>query len=149
MPETRKKTILLVEDEAFIAILEQTHLQELGYSVILANTGEKAIEIVNARNEPIDLITLPQWLSKKGLIEKVGGLDYLVSLADAVSTSAGIRYHAQIIRDLHRLDGGFEGADDPAVQQVWQWIRQDPWDQHYQHHWRPLVDELRSPRNPP
>lgn len=51
-------------------------------------------------NEPIDLITLSQYLSRKGLLEKAGGTEYLASLVDAVSTSAGIVYHAQIVRDL-------------------------------------------------
>jgi len=51
-------------------------------------------------SEPIDLITLSQHLTRKDLLEKAGGMDYLVSLVDAVSTSAGILYHAQIVRDL-------------------------------------------------
>jgi len=51
-------------------------------------------------NEPIDLITLSQYLTEKNLLEKVGGIDYLTSLVDAVSTSAGIMYHAEIVRDL-------------------------------------------------
>lgn len=51
-------------------------------------------------NEPIDLITLSHYLKEKNALEKTGGPDYLTSLVDAVSTSAGILYHAQIIRDL-------------------------------------------------
>jgi replicative DNA helicase len=51
-------------------------------------------------NEPIDLITLHQYLKRKNLLEKVGGAEYLGSLVEAVSTSAGITYHAEIIRDL-------------------------------------------------
>ncbi len=52
------------------------------------------------QEEAIDLITLSQYLIKKDLLEKVGGTDYLASLVDAVSTSAGILYHAQIVKDL-------------------------------------------------
>ena len=51
-------------------------------------------------NEPIDLITLSHHLTQKNLLEKAGGTDYLASLVDAVSTSAGIVYHAEIVRDL-------------------------------------------------
>jgi replicative DNA helicase len=51
-------------------------------------------------NEPVDLITLSQYLAGKDLLEKAGGTDYLASLVDAVSTSAGIRFHAEIVRDL-------------------------------------------------
>jgi replicative DNA helicase len=57
------------------------------------------IELYN-NNEPIDLITLSQRLKEKGLLEKAGGVDYLASLVDAVSTSAGIMFHADIVRDL-------------------------------------------------
>lgn len=51
-------------------------------------------------NEPIDLITLSQYLKGKELLEKAGGTDYLTSLADAVSTSAGIVHYTEIVRDL-------------------------------------------------
>jgi len=51
-------------------------------------------------NEPIDLITLSQFLTEKNLLEKAGGIDYLTSLVEAVSTSAGIVYHAEIVHDL-------------------------------------------------
>ena len=51
-------------------------------------------------NEPIDLITLSQHLKKQNNLEKAGGNDYLASLVEAISTSAGILYHAKIIRDL-------------------------------------------------
>jgi replicative DNA helicase len=52
------------------------------------------------RDEPIDIIMLAQSLTQKGLLENVGGTDYLASLVEAVSTSAGIVHHAQIVRDL-------------------------------------------------
>ena len=49
-----QKTILLVEDEALIAIMEKEILKKHGFDVILASSGEKAIEIVNT-NPDIDL----------------------------------------------------------------------------------------------
>jgi replicative DNA helicase len=52
-------------------------------------------------NEPIDLITLSQYLTQKNLLSKAGGTDYLSSIVDAVSTSAGIVSHAEIVRDLY------------------------------------------------
>jgi replicative DNA helicase len=52
------------------------------------------------RSEPIDVITLSRFLTEKNLLEKVGGIDYLGSLVDAVSTSAGIVYHAEIVKNL-------------------------------------------------
>jgi replicative DNA helicase len=52
-------------------------------------------------NEPIDLITLSHHLTEKNLLAKSGGTDYLTALVDAVSTSAGIVSHAEIVRDLY------------------------------------------------
>ena len=60
---------------------------------------EGILDLYN-RSEPIDIITLSQILSRKNLIERIGGTDYLASLVDAVSTSAGIAYHAKIIKAL-------------------------------------------------
>ena len=60
---------------------------------------EAMVDLYND-NEPIDLITLSHQLKEKNLLEKAGGAEYLASLVEAVSTSAGISYHAKIIRDL-------------------------------------------------
>jgi len=57
------------------------------------------VELYNS-SEPIDVITLSRFLTEKKLSEKVGGIDYLGSLVDAVSTSAGIIYHAEIVKNL-------------------------------------------------
>jgi len=58
------------------------------------------IDLYN-NNEPIDLITLSQHLREKNLLTKAGGTDYLTALVDAISTSAGIGSHAEIVRDLY------------------------------------------------
>ena len=52
------KTLLLVEDEIFIALAEQMLLQNEGYCVLLARSGEEAVEIVQQGNAPIDLILM-------------------------------------------------------------------------------------------
>ena len=51
------------------------------------------------RNEPIDVITITDYLNRKGQLEAVGGISYLSELAAFVPTSANIRYHAKIIRE--------------------------------------------------
>jgi replicative DNA helicase len=47
----------------------------------------------------VDLISLSDILKRQGLLSKAGGQEYLASLADAVSTSAGFKYHADLIRE--------------------------------------------------
>ncbi len=51
------------------------------------------------KNEPIDIITMTDYLRKNNALEAVGGISYLSSLANSVPTSANIRYHAKIIRE--------------------------------------------------
>lgn len=52
------------------------------------------------RAEPIDIITLSEALTAKGAMDAIGGTDYLASLVQAVTTSAGSVYYAEIIRNL-------------------------------------------------
>ena len=53
-----KKTILLVEDDAIIALSESKELERAGYSVLRATTGEKAVELVSRNSSPVDLILM-------------------------------------------------------------------------------------------
>ncbi len=60
---------------------------------------EGMMELYNS-GEPIDIITLSQVLDRKKRLQTAGGNDYLASLVEAVSTSAGALHHAGIIKDL-------------------------------------------------
>jgi replicative DNA helicase len=46
-----------------------------------------------------DLVTVKDSLVRKGLLEKVGGEQYLMSLVDVVSTSAGVEHHAKTVKE--------------------------------------------------
>jgi PAS domain S-box-containing protein len=59
-----KKTILLVEDEAIIAMQETKRLEKAGYGVVQSSTGEMAIDIVNRDPGGIDLILMDIDLGK-------------------------------------------------------------------------------------
>ncbi|HNX25518.1 MAG TPA: response regulator [Spirochaetota bacterium] len=52
-----KRTLLLVEDNAIIAMSEKIALEKCGYNVILAFTGKEAIDLFDADNY-IDLILM-------------------------------------------------------------------------------------------
>ena len=52
------RLILLVEDEAIIAMEEAITLQSEGYEVIQAYTGEEAVQIAGRRNASIDMILM-------------------------------------------------------------------------------------------
>lgn len=57
MSQGSRKRILLVEDEAIIALGEKLQLEDYGYEVSLADSGEKAVEAVR-RGPGIDLILM-------------------------------------------------------------------------------------------
>ncbi len=54
MKADRKKTLLLVESDLLIALAKQKELENYGYNVITANTGEKAVAL-SKENDNIDL----------------------------------------------------------------------------------------------
>ena len=58
-----KKTLLLVEDEAILAMSEQKELEKYGYKVVVTNSGEKAIDICREQSN-IDLILMDIDLGK-------------------------------------------------------------------------------------
>ncbi|MCI4624750.1 MAG: replicative DNA helicase [Candidatus Magnetoovum sp. WYHC-5] len=51
------------------------------------------------KSEPIDIVTLSEYLKSTGEIEKVGGVSYLSQLAMLIPTSANVAYHSKIVRE--------------------------------------------------
>jgi len=63
MATQEQNTILLVEDEAIIAIAEARTIKQFGYKVITVNSGEKAITLA-MEEKTIDLILMDIDLGK-------------------------------------------------------------------------------------
>jgi replicative DNA helicase len=59
----------------------------------------QAMTDLYSRNEPVDLITLNNFLKGRNELEEIGGVQYLSSLASSVPTSANVRYHSRIVRE--------------------------------------------------
>ena len=89
---------ILMNNNAMNQIMDILSLDDF-YREANMSLFQGMVELYN-RSEPIDVITLSRFLTEKNLLEKVGGIDYLGSLVDAVSTSAGIVYHAEIVKNL-------------------------------------------------
>lgn len=65
-----------------------------------------AIMDLYTTSQPVDLITIQNRLSEKGVLDQVGGISYLAELATSVPTSAHIKQYAKIVADkalLRRL----------------------------------------------
>ena len=59
----------------------------------------KAILELYSDDKPVDLISLTDWLKKKGELEKIGGASFLSSLISAIPTPANIEHYASIVRE--------------------------------------------------
>ena len=59
----------------------------------------QAMTELYSKNEPVDLITLNNYLKGRNELEEVGGVQYLSSLASFVPTSANVKYHSRIVRE--------------------------------------------------
>ncbi len=50
----------------------------------------------------VDLLTMPQNLRDRGLLDVAGGDDYLIKLVDSTPTSAHVEHYAQIVRKKYK-----------------------------------------------
>jgi replicative DNA helicase len=92
---------------------------------------------LNNKSEPVDIITVSEELKQRNMLDKVGGLAYLTSLANAVPTAANAEHYAKIVEEKALLRSlisvctnivsmGFEGAEevdqilDNAEKQIFQ-----------------------------
>lgn len=50
-------------------------------------------------DRPVDVITVAERLKYRGTFEKIGGELYLADIANSVTTSANVKYHAKIVSD--------------------------------------------------
>ncbi len=75
----------------------------------------RAMIELSDRSEPVDLITLSEFLKAKGELEAVGGTAYLASLANLVPTSANIAHYARIVREKGILRNLITVATDIAT----------------------------------
>ena len=56
-----------------------------------------------ANHEPADIVTVGEKLEQRGALETVGGMDYLITLAQHTPSAANIARYAQIIRERYGM----------------------------------------------
>lgn len=59
----------------------------------------QAIVDIYDKGNPIDLVVLREELKKRSLLEKVGGVEYLMELEESVPTLGNVEYYANIVRE--------------------------------------------------
>lgn len=71
-----------------------------------------AMIALNNENEPIDVVTLADYLEKKEQIEDIGGPSYLAELASSVPTSANIEHYARLVEERSLLRRLIQASND-------------------------------------
>lgn len=57
------------------------------------------IQELSAKNAPVDIVTLPDELKNRNVIDKAGGTEYILQLATNTSSTANIEYYTSILID--------------------------------------------------
>ena len=88
---------LMLDNDAWMHVAERLTFQDF-YRRDHASIF-RAIEALANEGKPYDIVTLSEWLATQGLLESVGGIDYLAELAENTPTAANIDAWADIVRD--------------------------------------------------
>ena len=93
-------SMLLEKDAIFraVEILKPDDFYKEAHRLIF----QTVIELTN-KNEPVDLVTVTEALRQKNMLESIGGIPYLTSLANSVPTAANIEYYARIVEEKSLL----------------------------------------------
>ncbi|MHB8447574.1 MAG: DnaB-like helicase N-terminal domain-containing protein, partial [Rudaea sp.] len=59
----------------------------------------RAIGDLASKNQPCDAVTLGEWFESSGLADEVGGVAYVIQLANATPSAANILAYAGIVRE--------------------------------------------------
>jgi replicative DNA helicase len=70
----------------------------------------KAIMFLYKKNRPVDTVTTTEVLNAGKKLELIGGVSYLLHLADSVPFAANVKYYAQIVRSRSYRKKAFEAA---------------------------------------
>jgi replicative DNA helicase len=104
---------ILLENDAVNIVLELLRPEDF-YRESHRKVFRAMIELTD-RSEPVDLITLSEYLKSRGELDAVGGSAYLASLADFVPTAANIGYYARIVREKSILRSLIRTATEIAT----------------------------------
>ncbi|MGE5527581.1 MAG: replicative DNA helicase [Patescibacteria group bacterium] len=64
------------------------------------------------RGEPVDLVTVTEYLRSRDLLEQIGGISYLTGLVNSVPTAANVEYYARIVEEKSILRSVINAATD-------------------------------------
>jgi len=108
---------ILLENEAIAKALEMISAADF-YKEAHRRIFNRMLDLYE-RNEPIDLITLTDELTKRKELEGVGGASYLAEVVSMAPTAANIRHYCKIVREKSTLRSLITSATE-IVQEAFQ-----------------------------
>ncbi len=92
---------ILIDNQAFNQAAEVIDSQDF-FREAHRRIFDKMV-VLTDRNEPVDLVTLKDELTRSGELEDVGGPAYVSALTDGVPRSANVEYYAKIVKEKSTL----------------------------------------------
>ena len=86
---------LLLESDAYSLVgdmLEVETFYKKSHKIIFNAIRELVIQ-----DQPVDLLTVTQYLNSTGELEEAGGMQYLASLSSKVASAANVEFHVKIL----------------------------------------------------
>jgi replicative DNA helicase len=87
---------MMISKEAIIAVLEL--LGEEDFYRDTNSTVFRSIKELFASGEPVDVITVSDYLKKRDLLDDIGGSTYIHSLINSIPLAANAEYYAKIVK---------------------------------------------------
>lgn len=95
---------LMIDTEAWLLVGDR--LREEDFYRADHRLFFRAIEALNEDDQPVDVVTVGEWLERNDKLTQTGGLTYLVELVDNTATAANVVAYSDIVRErsvLRRL----------------------------------------------
>lgn len=88
---------MLLDNEVINVVIPLVNKQSF-YKTAHQELYQTIMELYD-KGQAVDLVLLREELKKRSLLEKVGGVEYLIELEDAVPTIGNVEYYANIVRE--------------------------------------------------
>lgn len=86
----------LIDDNSVLTVMEELKPQDF-YTKAHETIFESMYNIYNA-SKPIDYVTLTDDLERRGVMETVGGIDYITTLTNIVPSAANVKHYIEIVK---------------------------------------------------
>ncbi|MBR1984111.1 MAG: replicative DNA helicase [Clostridia bacterium] len=86
----------LIDDNVVLQVMNLLKVEDF-YTEAHKTIFEAMVDIYNS-NKPIDYVTLTDELDRKGVLEAVGGIDYITTLTNIVPSAANYKHYAEIVK---------------------------------------------------